>query len=323
MLDAPLPAHWRPLQRIKNHIIYVAARGAYWCVGVVPYWLAYPFAVSIGWLGWLVDLPDRRRALRQLAERMPELTLTERRRTVRRMFVHLAVSALEGAHMRSLLGDPRRVVLEAAHRTLLDEVLARGNGVVAATGHIGNWELTGQALAAHGYPITSIAKPVYDPRLTRWIDSERTQFGARILWRGDASVAKEMLRVFKNRGLLAMLIDQDTNVQGAFVPFFGRPAFTPTAAASLALRTSAPVIVGWSHRKGGAHILHFEELRFEPSGDKEADTVRLTALISERLEAAIREAPEQWVWLHDRWKRQPGTGGSPGQELDLNTTAPQ
>ncbi|MEE8408053.1 MAG: lipid A biosynthesis acyltransferase, partial [Myxococcota bacterium] len=277
--------------------------------------------VLLGHVAATVDIPDRRRADANLERAMPELPASERRRISRRMFVHLAVSALESAHLTKILNDPRHAMMTEEHRRLFDNAFARGKGIVAVTGHIGNWELFGQMVAKAGYPITSIAKPLYDPRLTRWVDQQRSARGMQILWRGDRSVPKKMLRVFRNNGVLALLIDQDTMVQGAFVPFFGRHAFTPTAAASMALRKDAAVIIGWSHRHGRKHVFHFERCDFQPRGDHNADVVRLTALLSQRLEAAIREVPEQWVWLHDRWKRQPDVGRAPTAELDLNTSA--
>ena len=113
-----------------------------------------------------------------------------------------------------------------------------------------------------------------------------------------------MLGVFKRGGMLAMLIDQDTRVQGAFVPFFGKPAHTPTAAATLALRAEAPVVIGTIQRSETRHQLRFKVLEFTPTGDRDADVVALTAAMSHELEQAISRTPEQWVWMHQRWKKQ-------------------
>jgi KDO2-lipid IV(A) lauroyltransferase len=160
-------------------------------------------------------------------------------------------------------------------------------------------------VAAAGLPITSIAKPLYDPRLTRFVHRLRTAYGHRILWRGDDGVPKELLRVFRQNGVLGLLIDQDTRVQGAFVPFFGRPAHTPTAAASLAIRHDAALLMVCGHRAGRRHQLQVERIPLPAGPDHDARVLALTRTLSAWLEAAIRRAPEQWVWLHDRWRRQP------------------
>ncbi len=312
VLGAALPARWSAWQRRKNTLIYLLLRLVATLARALPFGWVRAVAVGLGHLAATVDLSDRRRALANLAAALPELSARQRRRVVRQMFVHLGISAAEMVHVERFMRGPARVTLPDEMRRLLDAALAEGRGVVAVGGHIGNWELCAQVLAAHGYPMTAIAKPLYDPRLTRWVDQQRTAFGQRILWRGDDNVPKELLRVFRHNGILGLLIDQDTRVHGAFVPFFGRPAHTPTAAASLALRHGAPVIALAGHRHGAGHQLRAERLPLPTIGDHDAQTLELTARINAWLEQAIRAAPAQWVWLHDRWRRQP---------LDLDATA--
>jgi KDO2-lipid IV(A) lauroyltransferase len=104
---------------------------------------------------------------------------------------------------------------------------------------------------------------------------------------------------------MGFLIDQNTRTAGEFVPFFGRPAFTPTIPAAIALRTGAPIIFCWHHRRGKGHILSFERICYAPTGDPKRDIPVLTSLFNDRLESAIRAVPEQWVWLHSRWGHVP------------------
>jgi KDO2-lipid IV(A) lauroyltransferase len=305
VLDAPLPARWGPSQRLKNTVIYGAIRAGVAVLRLWPRALVPALATVLGRLAALLAVRERRRADAQLAAAMPALAAGDRRRIVRDMFVHLARSALEMLHLPAILEDPDATLLTPEVRQVWDEALAEGRGVVAVTGHIGNWELVAQVLARAGYPVSTIAKPLYDPRLTRWIDAERSAFGLHVIWRGNSRGARDMLRVFRQGGILALLIDQDTRVEGAFVPFFGQPAHTSTAPATLARRFGAPVVVGWGHRRGDRHCLHFERLEYPVTEDAAADALELTARLSARLEAAIREVPEQWVWLHARWKQHP------------------
>jgi Kdo2-lipid IVA lauroyltransferase/acyltransferase len=305
VLDAPLPPHWGILQRLKNHLIYVVVRVAYVVIGLVPFLLSRLLALALGHLAAWVDVKDRRRAEAHLARAMPETTAAQRHEIAHRMFVHFAVSAIELIHTERFLMGKHAIPFPEAARAALTAARQEGHGIVLVGGHIGNWELCGQVIAQAGFKITSIAKPVYDPRLTRFINGLRTAYGHRILWRGDAHVAKEILRVFKENGILGILIDQDTKVQGVFAPFFGIPAHTPSAAASFAIRAEAPVFVTYAHRVGDVHTLHFDRCPYTVTGDHHADVLALTAELNRRLEAAIRLRPEQWVWLHQRWKKQP------------------
>jgi KDO2-lipid IV(A) lauroyltransferase len=126
-----------------------------------------------------------------------------------------------------------------------------------------------------------------------------------------------MIRCFKRNEILGILIDQDTSVQGVFVPFFGRPAFTPRAAADLALRFRAPVVVGTCRRRGpragDGHEISAVEVACDPDApDREAEAIRLTAACTAVLEAAIRRNPAEWVWMHERWKTAPPPAGVAG-----------
>ena len=306
ILDAPLPQRWGRAQRWKNTLIYGAVRLACAIASQIPLWLLRPVAAALGHGAWLCAAGERKRALKHLRAAFPQWPAEGHKRVVRRMFCHLAIAAAEMARLPELLtGDAGR--MPPAHRELLADILAQGRGAIAVTGHIGNWELLAQMVAHNGFDITTIAKPLYDPRLTRFVQRRRSAGGLKIIWRDkNAGGTRELLRAIKGGGILAMLIDQDTTVPGTFVPFFGRPAHTPRAAAALALRTGVPVIVGWNHRHGGQHRFHFERCPLpQPSGDRETDVRNLTALLTQRLEEAIRKYPEQWVWMHRRWRKCP------------------
>jgi Kdo2-lipid IVA lauroyltransferase/acyltransferase len=116
--------------------------------------------------------------------------------------------------------------------------LAEGKGAIVISGHVGSWEILGQAVANAGFPLTTIATPFYDPRLTRWMNSWRTQLGMKILWR-EGNSRKTILRVLRQNELIGFLIDQNTKTAGDYVTLFGRPAFTPIIPAAIAPRTGA------------------------------------------------------------------------------------
>lgn len=325
VLEAPLPARWTRGQRWKNTLIFWCIRALVAMVRPIPFRVICPLFQVLGWLAAWVDRPDRRRAEAHLAQAFPELGPAVHRRLTRRMFVHLATSAAEALHINRFLSGPHAVALGPECHRVFADALAEGRGAIAVTGHLGNWELLAQVVATAGFPVHTIAKPLYDPRLTRWVDALRGQHGLQTIWRGERGTSRDMLRVFRQQEMLALLIDQDTKVQGAFVPFFGRLAHTPTAAAALALRLQTPVVLCWIRRQGSQHRVFVE--RVSVPVENTPETVRqLTATLTARLEAAIRQAPEQWVWLHRRWKQAPPTSadqfsasaGAAGQ-LSTNT----
>jgi KDO2-lipid IV(A) lauroyltransferase len=174
------------------------------------------------------------------------------------------------------------------------------------SGHVGNWELLARRVALAGLPASTIAKESSDWRLTRLVERFRTQGRVESIWRGQQGAAKRMLRVLKSGGILGFLIDQDTAVQSIFVRFFGHPAATPRAAADLALKTGAAVVVGFCQRKeDGRYQLSMKEILPKQTGDVENDVAALTQDLTAEIESAIRRTPEQWVWMHRRWKSQP------------------
>jgi KDO2-lipid IV(A) lauroyltransferase len=282
--------HWPWPQRVKNTALYGLMRGGLRAVQLLP--LRGVMRLG-GCLAPYLFRRDARRARAQLKAALPELDADK---TTRRMFVHFAESIWELSRLHRSVP-----VLDSAARRVLDEVLSEGKGAITVSGHIGNWELLGQAIAAAGYPIATVAKPLYDPRLTLWLHEWRTIHGLKIIWHDRNNVGKSILRVLRQNSLMAFLIDQDTNTPGDFVPFFGRPAFTPTVPAALALRTGAPVIVCWHHRRAKHHKITVERVRYMPTGDAKSDVLALTAMLTTRLESIIRSVPEQWVWLHKRW----------------------
>jgi KDO2-lipid IV(A) lauroyltransferase len=293
---------WSWRQRVKNDLLYALMRLGFGATRVLP--LRGPLRL-FACVAPHIFRRDARRARQQLRAVLPELDAAT---ITRRMFVHFAESLWE---LSCLHGSVPELDQEA--RRILDEALAEGKGAMMISGHIGNWELLGQAIAAAGYPIATVAKPAYDPRLTQWLEEWRTAHGLQVVWRDEGNAGKTILRILRQNGLMAFLIDQNIKSAGEFVPFFGRPAFTPTTPAAIALRTGAPVIFCWHHRRQGLHKLSFQRICFAPSGNAKNDVSALTALLNSHLESAIRAAPEQWVWVHARWRRARPGGPASGR----------
>ena len=195
-----------------------------------------------------------------------------------------------------------------------EAVLAHGRGAVVVTGHLGNWELLAAYWAWRGHPVAAIARKLSDPTLNDLLVGMRQRQGVETILRESPSSARQILRAVKSNALLAMLVDQDTNVQSLSVPFFGRAARTPVAAASLAVRRELPVLVAFIQRRaGGGHRISVQPpIAVPASGDKKKDIQVLTQIFNQRIEEQIRRNPAEWVWWHRRWRRAP----QPGLDVD-------
>jgi KDO2-lipid IV(A) lauroyltransferase len=262
--------------------------------------LPLPLGAAIGALAWYISGRQRRLAQQHLAIAFPEKSRGERDRIGRRSFANLGRSALETAR-----GDAREVQLAPEDEAVLRAAHAEGKGVILVTGHIGSWELFARRIAALGLPSATVAKETQDPRLTKLLEDSRAGAGVKVFWRGSAMSAREMLRFLRAGGMLGILIDQDTKVGGHFVPFFGRPAFTPRAAGDLAVRTGAAMVFGCAHRVGpGLHRVVVRRIDPARSGDRDQDSLALTAEATRIIESEIRAHPEEWVWMHPRWRTQ-------------------
>jgi KDO2-lipid IV(A) lauroyltransferase len=188
----------------------------------------------------------------------------------------------------------------------LKAALAEGRGVVCPTAHFGNWEFQGFASAPLIGPFAVIARPLDNPELDRRLVALRTATGNTVIYKQKALA--RALKTIRAGGLVAILIDQNVQEKdGVFVSFFGRPACTTTVAAALALKTGCAIVPGRCEIGPGDRYLMTYGPRVEAggSGRRDEDVVALTARLTAIIEGWVRERPEQWLWLHRRWKTRP------------------
>jgi len=187
----------------------------------------------------------------------------------------------------------------------MDQARAAGAGVVVVSGHFGNWELMGASIAILGYPASYVVTRQENELVERQMDNLRRSAGIEIIKRRDA--AKGVLKALKQNRLVAILSDQDAHEAGAFVPFFGRPASTPRGAALFALRTGAALIFAESYRQGlGRLRVVFDRIPMQDlPAERDAAVFELVRRFTARLEDAVRRHPQQWFWMHRRWKTRP------------------
>jgi KDO2-lipid IV(A) lauroyltransferase len=264
-------------------------------------------AARLGWLFYHVDRRHRLVADENLRHAYPQLCDAERDRMVRAVYVHFCGLLVEIIQLPRLLNaDNWRRHLSLPDGKALVDALLGDRPVLFVTGHFGNWEMAGYALGLLGFTTHAIARPLDNPYCDDFLRRFRERTGQRILAKhGDFD---KMQAILDNKGVIATLADQDAGPRGMFVDFFGRPASTHKAVAIMAIEhrvTLAAVTV----RKVGEpsryeqvmeDIIHPEEYADRPDAIK-AMTQRFTSA----LERGIRRAPEQYFWLHRRWKHQP------------------
>ena len=258
-------------------------------------------------LFWHYVIPIRRKTARDNVARVfgTELSQCAQRRIVQRCFENLGMFGIEAFRLPSLTQAQSERFMERTNWHILEEAQQRGKGVIVVTGHMGNYDLAACSQASRGVQISAIVKKIH------WAPAHRFVFGARertglhlIYGKGAGYHIRDAL---KRGEIVVLVIDQHmVSSRGIVCTFFGQLASTTPAPARFALESGAPIIPMWTYRKGrsGAHVLCIEpEVVMEtPHGDRDANIRHNTERLNRVIEGWVRQCPEQWLWLHRRWK---------------------
>jgi KDO2-lipid IV(A) lauroyltransferase len=260
----------------------------------------------IGLLVYLLNPTDRRRTLAHLQlifgeqyheRRIPAMAHAVYRHLGRNLFDALYLSRNPDRFCERFVTADDCSELEEAYR--------QGKGLICITGHTGCFEMQLHYMAYRGFQSFAVGQKVYDPRLDRYVTALRS--GPKITYMHRNGSSREILRLLKAGQIFGVLVDQDTSLEGEFVPFLGRPAHTPSAPMRIAMRFKVPVFVVTTARRpdNTHHVAVKGPLVLADTGDFEQDLKTNLALVNEILSAAILANPEQWVWMHRRWRQQP------------------
>ena len=281
----------------RGRILYRILRLFSSVIRRLPLGVTRAIGLVLGHLGWHVLRHHRRRALTNIAVAFPDWPPRRRNATIRSMFHHLGLTLVEVLWLPNLNDET------CAQTTTFEglENLRPGEGTIGITGHCGNWEWMAHAIALRS-PLTVLHRGRDEPMMNLFIRDLRADAGITTIDRGSTAAGREMIRALRNGSMLSFLIDQNIRAESVKVPFFGRPALTPIGPAKLAVRTGVKVLRIFGERRNGKlHIRILEPIIVTPNDDPVALTARLTADI----EAQIRRVPEQWVWMHDRYRERP------------------
>lgn len=288
----------RPIQ----FLLYLFLRSVVMVIAMFPYSSAPAIARFLGGVIRTIDRKHVRIATKNLEksggvcppDRIPAF--------IERVYEHVALGFVEMLMTPRMI--ERRELLK--HVTLknferLAEYQKAGKGVILTIGHQGNWEMCGLVVLLEGYPLNVLARPIDNPWIDRYLNRFRTLTGQRVMSRDRA--LGEMIRVLQRNGLLVIQMDQDARQSGVYVNFFGRPASTHRSPAVLSLKYGSPIVPVNVYREGPHHtVIASEPLWPDAFRDHPDATKALTQAFSDRFEEFVRQHPEQWFWIHDRWK---------------------
>jgi Kdo2-lipid IVA lauroyltransferase/acyltransferase len=281
-------------------------------LGLVPRPLARAAGIALGHTVRLLHRRLSRVAMRNLELAFPERTPAERQRIVRGVFTSLGRLLAEVCHFPRY--TPENVSKVAFYDGLENFLAAekRGKGVLFLTAHLGGWEVGSFAHSLYGHKLHIVVRPLDNPYLDALIRRYRTLHGNTTFDKQD--FARGLLGAMKAGDTVGVLMDTNmTPPQGVFVDFFGQLACTASGIARVALRTDAAVVPAftiWDAALGKYRIRFDPMLELVRSGDDAADVVSNTALFTKAIEGYVRRYPEQWLWVHRRWKTRPE--GEPG-----------
>jgi KDO2-lipid IV(A) lauroyltransferase len=292
---------------MKEWLEYAAVWLILKALGAMPHSVARGLAASVTSLLFSLLPKLRKTAELNLRLAFPDRTDAQRKDATRKMVRNLGWMGAEFARFPRLTKEniEKVVILEGNENFL--EGQRRGKGVLYLTGHIGAWELSSFAHALYGYPLHYMARPLDNNRLDALVNQYRCSSGNKPIYKNES--ARVMLKILKDSGTIGILADQNTMPEeGVFVDFFGKLACTTTGLARVALHTGAAVVPGYAYWD---ETIHKYRLRFEPpvelirTGDTEHDVFENTQRFAKVIEGIIRKHPDQWVWVHKRWKTRP------------------
>ncbi len=293
-------------RRVRYTVVYWLVRLLIFTSNAIPRrtWLA--FCGSLGSIAYYFAGKTRRLTRKHLSLAFPALRPQEVTQLAKRTFTMLGKNGgeiLRSTSVSSLKELEAFLVTEGLEN--FQTAHAKGRGVIFLTCHLGAFDLQVTNMAMRGLNPNIIGTPLKDRRLNDLLWQYRNAHGAVAIQRGKETF--RMIKILRSGGSVALLIDQDTKVQTVFVDFFGRPAATPIGATVLAMKTGCAVVPTYVYlgEDGLQHMHILPEIPMRVSGDEDDDIHFNTQVLTNFIEETIRKHPEQWVWMHERWKTQP------------------
>ncbi|MFH1700805.1 MAG: lysophospholipid acyltransferase family protein [Candidatus Zixiibacteriota bacterium] len=293
--------------KLKNNVAYFSARVLFWLINFLPRFITLFLGEFLGAAAYFLIKKERHKTHLNLDRAYGNNLSYRRKKEIARLcFQTFGRVALEDMRMRRYYQTQMRPNIEIIGEGNLKKVYQKGKGIVAFTGHIGNFELLAAWVAQSGYKAAVIGRELYDKRLDKLLIANRTAMDI-INVRTDDS-PRDILRLLKDNYIIGFLIDTDSfRVGGELTPFYGRLAKTPTGPTQLGLLSGAAFlpIFCLSYPGGKYRIVIGEELTIESRERSRENIYKVTCRMTEEIEKIIRHHPEQWIWMHNRWHTRP------------------
>ena len=290
-------------------IIYAVARIFLFLVGILPRFVAYHVCGILALVVYVFDRKHRKIGMINLNIAFPEKKRQWKKRILRHSYQQLGHQVVEISQMPWLTRQDVLNRVEYEEGRGIENYLKvheQDQPVLFMTAHMSSWEFLPTAHAFHGYPLSFVVRPLDNPFLESWATQLRTRLGNRVIPKNNS--IRQVLRTLRDGGDVGLLIDQNSQErESVYVPFFGHMASTNAALATLALKTSTPIVPGFMYpasRRGHYVIRFYPPIELVKSDDLEQDIVKGTTLLNCFVEEIIREYPHCWLWGHRRFKTQ-------------------
>lgn len=298
----------RPRNNLIDYLTCLGVRIVAMLFGIFPIDVNLRTARWMGWVWYKVMRRHRERAREHLRLAFgPSLSDREIADLTLKSMQQMTMMAVEELFIPRLITEwswPRYITLKNVRQAM--DVLIRPQGVILVTGHYGNWELVGFMLATLGFPLTAVMRPLDNPYLNRFLMDVRAKRGLKLLYKKGASASAG--DVLHGGGVLGFIADQNAGHKGLFVDFFGVKASTYKSIGLLAMAHDVPIVVGCARRTSGKFRYEIDcnrVIRPEEWKDKADPLMWITQEYTSAIERLVRVAPEQYLWIHRRWKSRP------------------
>lgn len=291
--------------KARRYYLYYLARIGIFFVYLLPRPIGLFLAGRLGSLAYHILPRYRRQALANLKLAFGgEKGEAELKAIARKVFENLGKNAFEMVQFPKLNEGNIDRLVSIKNPDIARKAYERGKGIIVITAHLGNWELMAATLRIKGYPGVTVGRRIYFDKYDKYLNYLRRVHDVNVIYRDESP--RKILSVLKANKIVGIVADQDVDsVDGVFVKFFGRSAYTPAGPAAIARVSGASLIPTFIVRKDGYHELVFEEpIELADTGDRDKDLIENTQRWSSVIESYIRKYPEQWVWMHRRWKTQ-------------------
>ncbi|MCK5125281.1 MAG: lysophospholipid acyltransferase family protein [candidate division Zixibacteria bacterium] len=294
-------------KRFRHAVTYHLVRFMYNTISILPRRLTLFLGETLGLLTYLMVPKERHKAITNLDRAYgDEKTYREKKNIARGSFITFGRAALEAMRIKKHFHSQMFDDIEVIGRENFEKAYERGNGVIAFTAHIGNFELLAAWVAQTGHKTAVVVRKLFEQRFDEMLVANRAKLGIVTVMSDDSP--RRILNLLKDQHVIGFLIDTDSfRVAGELTPFFGRPAKTPIGPTQLGLITKSSFVPFFclSLPKGKYRLIIGEELEIEDYKRSRENIFQITSRMTAEIEKLIRQYPEQWIWMHNRWHTRP------------------